>query len=166
MRWEEIEGDVWVIPGAKHKTGKDEGDKAVPLSDTVLQLLNKPRKSGFVFTSTDGELPFSGFSKAKRALDKAIAKLRKTDKRKPMPHWTLHDLRRTARSLMSRAGVAADIAERVLGHKIPGVRGVYDRHEYIAEKREALERLATLVERIINRPPGNVVPLARPAEWA
>jgi integrase len=60
-----------------------------------------------------------------------------------MAHWTLHDLRHTARSLMSRAGVSADIAERVLGHKIPGVRGVYDRHEYATEKRDALERLAS-----------------------
>jgi integrase len=166
MLWAEIEGGVWVIPGSKHKTGKDEGDKAVPLTDAVLQLLGKPRKSGFVFSSTDGELPFSGFSKAKRALDKAIAKLRKSEKRKPMSHWTLHDLRRTARSLMSRGGVAADIAERVLGHKIPGVRGVYDRHEYVAEKRDALERLAALVERIINPPAGNVIPLARSAERA
>jgi len=48
---------------------------------------------------------------------------------------------------MSRAGVAADVAERVLGHKIPGVRGVYDRHQYISEKRDALERLAVLIPR-------------------
>ena len=73
-----------------------------------------------------------------------------------MAPWTLHDLRRTARSLMSRAGVLADIAERVLGHVIPGVRGVYDRHEYAAEKRDALERLAGLVELILNPAP-NVV---------
>ena len=75
-------------------------------------------------------------------------------------------LRRTARSLISRAGVSADIAERVLGHKIAGVRGVYDRHEYVAEKRHALERLASLVERILNPAAGNVVPLARSAERA
>jgi integrase len=59
-----------------------------------------------------------------------------------MPPWVLHDLRRTARTLMSRAGVLADIAERVLGHVIPGVRGVYDRWAYLEEKRDALERLA------------------------
>jgi integrase len=65
-----------------------------------------------------------------------------------MPSWTLHDLRRTARSLMARAGVSSDIAELVLGHKIPGVRGVYDRHSYAAEKRDALERLSKLVTSI------------------
>jgi hypothetical protein len=65
-------------------------------------------------------------------------------------------LRRTPRSLMSRAGVAADIGERVLGHVIPGVRGTYDRHSYIEEKRDALKRLAALVERILH-PGGTVV---------
>ena len=55
-----------------------------------------------------------------------------------LPHWTIHDLRRTARSLMARAGVRPDIAERVLGHAIAGVEGVYDRHTYTDEKAEAL----------------------------
>ena len=73
-----------------------------------------------------------------------------------MSPWMLHDLRRTARSLMSRAGVSADIAERVLGHVIPGVRGVYDRHSFLDEKRDALERLARLVARILNPQIGNV----------
>ena len=48
-----------------------------------------------------------------------------------MPHWILHDLRRTARSLMARAGVADNVAERVLGHAIPGIHGVYNRHDYL-----------------------------------
>jgi integrase len=166
MRWEEIEDSTWIISPEKHKAGIDGTEKVVPLPGTVLQLLGKPQEAGFVFTSTDGEVPFSGFSKAKRALDAAVTALRKREKRKPMPHWTLHDLRRTARSLMSRAGVAADIAERVLGHKIPGVRGVYDRYEYRAEKRDALERLAGQLERIINSTTTDVVPLARTAERA
>ncbi len=50
---------------------------------------------------------------------------------------------------MSRAGVPADIGERVLGHAIPGIRGVYYRHSFTDEKRDALERLAAIVERII-----------------
>jgi integrase len=153
---EEIEGDALIIPPDRHKTGKDDGEHVVPLTMDVVALLGRPKKSGFVFSTTNGELAFSGFSKSKAALDKAIDELRKREKRKPMPHWTLHDLRRTARSLMSRAGVPSDIAERVLGHVIPGVRGVYDRHEYAAEKRDALERLAALVERILN-PQDNVL---------
>src|SRR5262249_7110430 len=63
--------------------------------------------------------------------------------------FTLHDLRRTARSLMSRASINADIAERCLGHVIPGVRGVYDRHEYQREKKLAFEALASLILRIV-----------------
>ena len=76
-----------------------------------------------------------------------------------MPHWRIHDLRRTARSLMSRAKVDKDIAERCLGHALPGVRGVYDWHEYLDEKRDALERLAALVRSIVEPPPANVVRL-------
>jgi integrase len=74
--------------------------------------------------------------------------------------WRLHDLRRTARSLMSRAGVNADIAERCLGHVIPGVRGIYDRHEYAREKAHAFEALASLIERIVH-PSDKVVGLRR-----
>ena len=73
--------------------------------------------------------------------------------------WVIHDLRRTARSLMSQAGVRPDIAERVLGHAIAGVEGVYDRHHYNDEKSDALNRLAALMERIINPPADNVVAL-------
>ena len=83
------------------------------------------------------------------------------EKREPMPPWVLHDLRRTARSLMSRAGVSADVGERVLGHAIAGVRGVYDRHSFFDEKQDALQRLDGLVGQIL-RPPGpDVVTLRR-----
>lgn len=69
-----------------------------------------------------------------------------------MAPWRLDDLRRTGRTLMSRAGVPADHAERCLGHIIGGVRGVYDRYEYLDEKREAFAKLAELIERIIQAP--------------
>src|SRR5262249_54116641 len=74
--------------------------------------------------------------------------------------WTLHDLRRTARSLMSRAGIPSEHAERCLGHKILGVGGIYDRHRYIDEMRIAYEKLSALIETIINPKP-NVVAMAR-----
>ena len=64
--------------------------------------------------------------------------------------WTLHDLRRTARSLMSRAGVPADHAERCLGHVMPGVSGVYDPYEYLEEKRDAFNKLAASIKGIVN----------------
>ena len=78
-----------------------------------------------------------------------------------LPPWRIHDLRRTARSLMARADVRPDIAERVLGHAIPGVEGVYDRHQYSEQKADALKRLAALIETIINPPTDNVVAMAK-----
>ena len=74
--------------------------------------------------------------------------------------WTLHDLRRTARSLMSRAGVSDHHAERCLGHVIGGVKGVYDRHKYQAEMLHAYEALAALIRNITEpEPSAKVVPL-------
>jgi hypothetical protein len=60
---------------------------------------------------------------------------------------------------MSRAGVPSDHAERCLGHVLSGVRGTYDRHEYLAEKRRAFEALASLIARIVI-PGDNVVALS------
>jgi integrase len=85
------------------------------------------------------------FSILKAAFDRALPKA--------IPNWTLHDLRRTARSLMSRAGVPTDHAERVLGHVIGGVRGIYDRHEYRDEKADALAKLAVQINRILHPRP-------------
>jgi integrase len=70
--------------------------------------------------------------------------------------WTLHDCRRSCRSLMSRAGVNSEHAERCLGHVIGGVEGVYDRHHYLPEMKRAYDALAALIERIANPPKGNV----------
>ena len=61
--------------------------------------------------------------------------------------------------MMSRAGVPTDHAERCLGHVIGGVRGVYDKYEYLPEKRRAFEALAALIERIVNPPAANVASL-------
>jgi integrase len=80
------------------------------------------------------------YSRVKDALDKATG---------PLPHWTLHDLRRTARSLMSRSGVTSHTAERVLGHAIDGVEGIYDRHRYTEEKAQTLKMLAGLIDAIL-----------------
>ena len=75
-----------------------------------------------------------------------------------MPNWRLHDLRRTARSLMSRAGVSSEHAERVMGHSIGGVEGIYDRHAYFDEKSAALAKLANLIDSIVHP---RVVPMAK-----
>lgn len=157
----EIKGDVAIVPGSRTKT---KIDFAVPLPPGLMKLLGKADDSpagDFVFSTDHGETSFSSFSKAKRRLDEEIAKLRTEAGLPAMLPWRVHDLRRTARSLMSRAKVDKDIAERCLGHALPGVRGVYDHFEYLDEKRDALERLAALVRSIVDPPPTNVVKLQR-----
>jgi hypothetical protein len=125
----------------------------------VLAKLPNIGKSDLVFT-INGKRPISWFSGFKRAFDeKVLAELRKPDPEAKLVRWTLHDLRRTARSLMSRAGVPSDHAERCLGQVLPGVRGTYDRYEYFPKKKRAFEALATLIERIVNPPAGNVASL-------
>jgi integrase len=148
----EIDVDLWVIPAARYK-GKH--DHVVPLTKQARALIGDAK--GFVFSTTGGDRAFSGFSKAKAALDKEITKVRKAAGRGKLQRWTLHDLRRTGRTLMSRAGVPEDHAERAIGHVIGGVRETYDRWTYIEEKRKAFEALAALVDRILVPQTGNVV---------
>jgi integrase len=149
----EINGRNWTIPAIRNK-GKV--DHLVPLTDTLIELFKTERKSGYVFSSDrDGKRSFSGFSKAKVALDRKLTAIRKQHGRPAMKAWSYHDLRRSCRSLLSRT-TSSDIAERVLGHVIPGVRGVYDRHEYRDEKLTALEKLDALVQRIL-KPSARVV---------
>ena len=143
-RSEFTKGD-WIIPGRRYKTGTDH---LVPLSSAALALLAKLPSRRFIFSTDGGETPISGFSKFKRGFDQACG----------VNGWTFHDLRRTSRSLMSRAGVSADVAERALGHTMATVRGTYDRHEYYEEKRWPSEALARLIGQIVDPQP-NVVPI-------
>jgi integrase len=153
----EVVGSDWIIPQERYKTGRE---LVIPLSSearNVLAVVPKIARSGLVFT-TAGKRPLGGFSKFKRAFDAEVrAELRTENPEIDLPRWTLHDLRRTARSLMSRAGVPSDHAERCLGHVLPGIRGTYDRHEYLNEKRHAFEALASLIKRIATPATGNVV---------
>jgi integrase len=164
MRHKEIGKDgVWTIPAERYKTKRP---NHVPLSKAALALIEQQPKledCDFVFPSRV-KTTYSGFGKSKAALDKAVVSAMTKQaiigaKVEPLPNWTLHDLRRTAKTLMVRAGVRPDISERVLGHVITGVEGTYDRHSYAEEKREALETLAAMVERILNPPPSNVATL-------
>jgi integrase len=168
MHVDELEGDLWTIPAARYKNKRDH---VIPITPAIRELIGeKPagcnKNSWFVFSTTatkgvlDGAKPFSGFSKAKKDLDAIVAKIRKAEGRAPMKQWQLHDLRRTARSLMSRAKVGADHAERCMGHVIGGVRETYDRYEYLDEKRKAFEALAGMVTMILNPPADNVVQFA------
>lgn len=142
MRWGELNGDrTWIIPAARYKTNLDH---VIPLSELALSVL--PERNGEFVFSKNGREAIGGYGRHKQAIDEISG----------VSGWVIHDLRRSARSLMSRAGVPSDHAERCLGHVIPGVRGVYDRHEYFDEKARAFEALAAQVERIIN-PQDNVV---------
>jgi integrase len=154
MHDREIDGDHWTIPAGRFKNGSEH---YVHLTDKARSFL--PATKGFVFgTATGGRAPYSGFSKQRAALDDVIARQRKAGGLKPMEGWTLHDLRRTARSLMSRAGIRPDIAEIVVGHRLQGVRGIYDRYSYQAERKDALEKLAGLLDQIIDPQP-NIIPI-------
>jgi integrase len=131
MRWEDIRNGTWHIPNGDRSKGTG-GDLVLPV--TALDIINaRPRYASnpYVFAAR-GDSYWQKFS---GHLDEVCIK----------DHWTLHDLRRTARSLMSRAGVRPDIAERVMGHAIGGVEGIYDRHRYTEEKGEALRKLASLI---------------------
>ncbi len=157
-------------PPERYKTKKA---NVVPLTAAALAVIDtqdRTNGSDLIF-STTGNTAFSGYTKCKAKLDKdMLAKLREAAKERgdnpekvTLPEWRLHDLRRTAKTLMSEARVRPDISERVLGHVIKGVEGVYDHHDYIPEKRAALEALAALLDRIVNPPAANVV-LLRAAE--
>jgi integrase len=159
MRRSEVVGSDWIIPQERYKTALELVIPLSPAGQAVLVAVPRIGKSGFVFT-TDGKRPIGGFSKFKRAFDaKVLAELRKVNPDAELPRWTLHDLRRTARSLMSRAAVPSDHAERCLGHVLPRIRSTYDRHEYLNEKRHAFAALAALIERIVN-PTDNIIALS------
>jgi integrase len=144
----ELKGADWILPADRNKT---KVDLVRPLSSAARAVLAKvPKLAGceFVF-STDGKNPISGFTRFKDNFDKSCG----------VTGWVLHDLRRTARSLMSRAGVNSDHAERCLGHVITGVRATYDRHEFYTEKQRAFEALAAQIVLILD-PKENVVSIA------
>lgn len=159
MRRTEVTNNTWLIPAIRHKSKRE---FLLPLSKEAAELLGSipvVGTKGVVFT-TDGKRPIAGFSKFKRKFDAhVLALLREREPQaKPLNYWTMHDLRRTARSLMSRGGINPDHAERALGHAISGVRAVYDRHQFEREKAAAFGTLANLLTQIL-RPTGTVIDL-------
>ena len=132
MKWTEIEGSEWTIPRAPRE--KDNAGVLV-LPNAALAIIEAQPELGEqpVCVRRAQQRPghrherMQGCASIGSAASRAGA-------------CTI--LRRTARSLMSRAGVRPDIAERVMGHAIGGVEGIYDRHSYKAEKADALQRLA------------------------
>jgi integrase len=153
LRRSEIRAGLWLIPAERYKTARPQ---SVPLSAAAQAIIAALPKGDPIFP-----VSFIDSGKPKARLDKAVTARQGG---RPLDAWTLHDLRRTARSLMSRAGIRPDIAERCLGHVVGGVEGTYDRHHYIEEKRAAFGALAAIVERIVGPPAGaNVIALRQEA---
>ena len=91
---------------------------------------------------------------------KAMARKRGDDPRKvKLEHWQNHDLRRVVRSGLSKLKVVDEVAEAVLAHSRKGIQGVYDKHDYFDEKKEALTLWAGRLRDIVSPPPANVVKL-------
>ncbi len=146
-RTEAPNGD-WLLPAERNKVKRELLRPLSPQARAVLD--SRPVIDGcpYYFTA-DGRRAVAVSTRSKKQLDEVSG----------VSGWRPHDLRRTARSLMTRAGVAREHAEQCLGHVQKLVVGTYDRHDYYSEKKRAFEKLATQIELIVNQPEGNIVPL-------
>jgi len=153
MAWSEVDfiKKLWTIPASRMKGGRVH---AVPLAPDALALLEAlPRFTlgDFVFTTTDGVKPVSGFSKVKQRLDRLSA----------VKDWRFHDLRRTMRTHLSALPVQDLVRELVIAHARPGLHKVYDQHSYEAEKRECLTLWEARLRSVLSpKPPADVADLA------
>lgn len=160
LPWSEltIKRGEWIIPSARTKNGKEH---LVHLSNWSIDILGSMASVGesgetFVFTTASKvvdrkrfELPISGFSKAKLLLD---AKIKELNHGRAIPEWRVHDLRRTGATGMGALGVAPHVTERILNHTsgvTGGLVGVYQRFEYVAERRDAMSKWANHISQLI-----------------
>jgi integrase len=150
--WPEInfEKALWTIPTARMKGGRAH---EVPLSPTAVALLESlPRWNGdFVFTTTGGQKPINGFSKAKARIDKLSG----------VTDWKIHDLRRSMRTHLSALPVQDLVRELVIAHARPGLHKVYDQHSYQLEKQQCLELWEKRLLGIVDPAPSTVTDLAK-----
>jgi len=139
ITWGEVdlEKAVWTLPGSRTKNGKPH---IVHLSQPAVRTISgRPTTTTYVFAS--GPTRLGGFSDRKLELDR----------KSQVSGWRLHDLRRTAVSGMARLGVAPHIADKILNHTsgtISGVAAVYQRHEFMEERKEALNLWGEHVARL------------------
>jgi integrase len=153
MPWGELSngngnGSVWVLPASRNKTKVELVRPLSTAARAVLAGFTRTGHADLVFQQDRCKV-VSNLALMKRTFDQACG----------VQNWVLHDLRRTARSLMSRAHVPDNHAEQCLGHVIPGMRGVYDRHKYQPEMLHAYEALAALIANIVSPPDAKVVSL-------
>jgi integrase len=152
LRWSEVDLDERVIHLPKDRT-KNATAHDVPLSAQALAVIaGLPRLIDVDLAFTSRRRPVNGFSKAKQRLDEACG----------VTDWTIHDLRRTVASGLQRLGVRLEVTEAVLNHRsgsVSGITAVYQRHDYAAEKRDALVRWADHVDALVSGKKGAVVTL-------
>jgi integrase len=144
MKWADIDAGTWTVPRAAREKQTGGALKLPALALEIITAQPKIDGNSYVFPAqARAHIPIGGFSMRKRLFDAKVGEI---------APWRIHDLRRTARSLLSRCpGVSRDIAERVLGHTVGSqVEAIYDRYSYDEEKGDALERLATLIEGIVH----------------
>jgi integrase len=150
MQWPELDtaAEQWILPSARTKNHREHVQPLVPAALVLLPPRRADRDHVFGYgprREGDQHRGFSGWSKSKAALDARILAARKTVDvgAKPVPRWTVHDLRRTAATVMAdRLSVLPHIVEAILNHVSghrAGVAGVYNRARYQAEMRAALE---------------------------
>jgi integrase len=142
LGWEELDlvERVWTIPKARTKNGKAH---VVHLSKQSLAVLQGADRRGPLMFTLLGSKPFQDFARAKRRLDQLSG----------VTGWRLHDLRRTCVSGMARLGVAPHVADKILNHQagtISGVAAVYQRHDFLAERRAALDVWAAHVDQLLS----------------
>lgn len=165
LHWDELDREQreWSLPSDRTKNGEP---NTVPLNDLAiaeLDLVAKGQKwprRGRVFPTSTGA-GFTGYAKGKKKLDQLIAE----DESGPIAPWRLHDLRRTLATGFQRLGVRFEVTEAVLNHvggSRAGVAGIYQRHDWRVEKREALQTWSDHVAAILTAAP-NKPPAARAA---
>ena len=141
--WDEIDMGrrTWKLSSARTKNAKAH---EVYLSDQAVAVLGRVDKTGAFVFSRSGTVPFQDFSLAKRELDQLSG----------VTGWRLHDLRRTCVSGMARLGIAPHVADKILNHQggtISGVAAVYQRHDFLAERKKALEMWGAHVQRAVGK---------------
>lgn len=151
--------DAWTVtvPPLHYKTDRQH---TYPLSAPAIAIVKelpsykalpeKLDKAHYLFPTDKGDKPINGFSKSKEQLDAKIEELGKKAGLPPLEPWTVHDIRRSVKTGMSRLGVPHLHSEQVLGHVLPGIGGVYDVHDYMPEKKAALDLWA---EAFLSREP-------------
>ncbi|MFA0046093.1 tyrosine-type recombinase/integrase [Vibrio sp. 10N.261.51.F11] len=157
-KWEEfeLENGLWHLPKERSKTNVG---FTIPLAPEVLEWLEELKVRGF---GSEYVLPSRRASKSPHmgpdTLNRAITKLfghEAGKKKQPpnlmgdMPHFTVHDLRRTCRTLLAKQGTPGHVAERCLNHKLKGVEGIYDQYDYLEERRDALIQLAESIQKLM-----------------